>query len=120
MSEEVKLLISPHTDAARVVLEKILALSAELPRFNLVKGNVQSLNGNMVPDAFMESASVGIQRWSRLQIAGGVDAATLRDSYGYAMSYEPVVAEIFALARAFQKSVRAQRSKAAKAALDVY
>lgn len=43
----------------------------------------------------------GIQRWNRIQVAGGVDATTLPDTYGYAISYEPAVADIFALAFPF-------------------
>ena len=119
---ETKLMTSPHADGARVLLEKIRALRSEIPRFTVTAvADSRRLNGQSgVPDRFMESASVAVQGSPRLEQAAGVDASTLRDSYGYAISYDAVVQELFSLARAVAASIRVQRAEAALSALDVY
>ena len=113
---------SPHAEGAKALLDKIRALGAEIPRFtgpSAIDGR-RLANLLSVTDAFMESAGVAVQKSSRLQQAGGVDAATLRDSFGFAISYDAVVVELLALAQAVASSIRAQRAEAAASALDVY
>jgi len=39
-----------------------------------------------VPDAFVESAGASIDRSKRLETAAATDAATLRDSFGFALA----------------------------------
>ena len=114
---------SPHAEGAKALLEKIRALRAEIPRL-LVPAtgddprNFKGPSG--VPDAFMESASVAVQTWPRLEQAAGIDASTLRDAFGFAISYDAVVNELRALTRMVAHSLRVQRAEAAASALDVY
>jgi hypothetical protein len=60
------------------------------------------------------------QKSNRLEQAGGADATTLRDAYAYAISYEPIVQELLALAKFLAHSIRVQRNEAGLCALDVY
>ena len=76
------------------------------------------LNGVQVPEKFMESASAAVQNSSRLEQAGGADANTLRDAYAYAIAFDPVVEEIFALGKFVAHSIRVQREGGREAALD--
>jgi len=119
---EIKMMTSPHADEAKILLEKIRAFRAEIPRFTTdVPADGRTLSARTgVPDNFMESASVLVQGSARMATAAGIDATRLRDSYEYAISYEPVVQELAALTRFVAQSIRVQRGEAAGAALDVY
>lgn len=119
---EIKMMTSPHAVEAKVLLEKIRALRAEIPRFTTAApqdGRTLSAR-TAVPDNFMESASVLVQTSARMADAVGTDATTLRDSYAYAIAYEPVVQELAALTKFVAQSIRVHRGEAAAAALDVY
>lgn len=112
---------SPHAEGAKALIEKIRALRAEIPHFTTEGfGNGRLQNGSAVPEKFMESASAAVQASIRLENAGGADATTLRDAYAYAISYDPVVQEVFALAKFMAHSIRLQRVAAGSCALDVY
>ena len=119
---EITLMPSPHAEGAKALLEKIRALRAEIPRFNgpaaVDARRLAKLLG--VSDQFMEAASVAVQDSPRLEQAAGVDASTLRDSFGFAISYDAIVRELKALARDVANSIRVQRAEAAASALDVY
>lgn len=122
MSERT-LLPSPHAEGARNLIEKIRALRAEIPRLTLIlaEDDGRRLSARTgVPDSVLESASVAIQTSPRLESVAGMDAATLRDSYGFAIAYDPVVVELLSLARTVAHSIRLERAQAAAAALDVY
>jgi len=112
---------SPHAEAARVLIEKIRALRAEVPRFT-TEGldQARARNGQTVPEKFLESASAAVQSSNRLEVAGGADATSLRDAYAYAIAFDPVVEELLALGRFVANSVRVQRTEAGVCALDVY
>jgi hypothetical protein len=112
---------SPHTEAAKALIDKLRALREEIPRFT-TDGSADSRvnNGGLVPEKFLESASVAVQNSSRLEQAGGADANTLRDAYAYAIAFDPVVEEIFALGKFVAHTIRVQRSAAGVCALDVY
>lgn len=119
---EMNLLPSPHAEGAKVLLDKIRALRAEIPRLVLdapVDGRTLSARAS-IPDAFLEAASVAVQMLPRLEQAAETDAATVRDSYGFAISYDAVVQELMSLARLLASSIRLQRAEAAQSALDVY
>jgi hypothetical protein len=112
---------SAHAEAAKTIIEKILALRDEIPRFTiegLNDGRIQ--NGGQVPDRFLESASVAIQKSIRMEQAGGADANTLRDAYAFALAFDPVVQELRAFARFVAHTIRVQRTTAGVCALDMY
>lgn len=112
---------SQHTESAKAFMEKIRAIGAEFPRFTLEGlGNARAQNGGAVPEKFVESASVAVQKSIRLEQAGGVDATTLRDAYAYVIAFEPVVQELLALAQFVANTIRVQRNEAGLCALDVY
>ena len=113
---------SPHAEAAKALLEKIRALRAEIPRFvpEVQEETRLLVQKSLVPDPFMESASVSIQTFERLEQASGTDAATLRDAFGFALAYDPVVREVFDLARSMAHTIRVQRATAGESALDIY
>ena len=112
---------SPHAETAKAFIEKILAIGAEFPRFTLEGfGNARAQNGGAVPEKFVESASVAIQKSIRLENAAGTDATTLRDAYAYVIAFEPVVQELLALAQFLANTIRVQRNEAGLCALDVY
>ena len=119
---EITLMPSPHAVGAKALIDKIRALGAEIPRFagpSTVDGRrLSTLLGTS--DAFLESAGAAVQKSVRLEQAAGTDASTLRDSYGYAISYDAVVLELLSLARDVASSIRVQRAEAAASALDVY
>ena len=122
MSEKT-LMPSPHTEGARLLIEKIRALRAEIPRLTpiLAEDDGRRLSARRgVPDSVIESASVAIQTSPRLESVASMDAATLRDSYGFAIAYDPVVVELESLARTVAHSIRLERAQAGAAALDVY
>lgn len=114
---------SPHAEGAKALLDKLRAFRTEIPRF--VPDNpdeVRRLTAKAsVPDVFLESASVAIQLSPRLeQAAGPAEASTLRDAFGYAISYDAVVQELFSLARSMRHTIRVARAEAGASALDVY
>ena len=111
---------SPHAEGARVLIEKIRALRAEIPHFTTELVDGRALTGGVVPDRFLEATSAAIQNIERLEQAAGSDATTLRDAYAYALAYDPVVQELEALAQFVAHSVRVQRNAAGAVALDVY
>jgi len=113
---------SPHVEAAKSLLEKIRALRAEVPRFTPhVPAEVPKiLQKSIVPDDVLEAASVAVQTFPRLEEATRADAATLRDAYGLAIAYDPVVKELFAFARSVAYTIRVQRAEAGESALDIY
>jgi hypothetical protein len=112
---------SPHTESASSIIAKIRALRDEIPRFTIEGlGDGRSDAGGAVPEKFLESASAAVEKSVRLEHAGGADATTLRDAYAYALAFDPVVQELFALAKFVAHSIRVQRNAAGIAALDVY
>jgi hypothetical protein len=123
VSEKKNLMPSPHAEGARNLIEKIRALRAEIPRLTLIlaQDDGRRLSArNSVPDSVIESASVAVQTSPRLENVAGMDATTLRDSYGFAISYDAVVMELESLTRTVAHSIRLERAQAAAAALDVY
>jgi hypothetical protein len=113
---------SPHTEAAKLLLEKIRALRTEVPRFTPhVPAEVPKIQQkSLIPDDALEAASVAVQTFTRLEDATKADAATLRDAYGFAIAYDPVVKELFAFARSVAFTIRVQRAEAGESALDIY
>jgi len=111
---------SPHTESARILIEKIRSLRTEIPHFTTELVDGRALTGGLVPERFLESTSVAIQNNVRLEQAAGADATSLRDAYAYALAYDPVVQELLALAQFVAHSVRVQRNAAGICALDVY
>lgn len=113
---------SPHAEAAKNILDKLRAFRAEIPRF--VPDDPEQVRRlarqASVPDAFLEAASVAMQLTPRLEQAGAADAATLRDAFGYALAYDAVVQELYALARSMRHTIRVARAEAGASALDVY
>jgi hypothetical protein len=117
------LMPSPHAEGARILVEKIRALRAEIPRLVtiLAEDDARRLSARAgVPDSVLESASVAVEASPRLEGVIGVDATTLRDSYGFAISYDAVVTELESLTRTVAHSIRVERAQAAAAALDIY
>ena len=113
---------SPHVDAARTLLEKIRSLRSEVPRFtpHVPAEARKILQKSIIPDDVLEAASVAVQTFSRLEEATKADATTLRDAYGFALAYDPVVKELFAFARSVAYTIRVQRAEAGESALDIY
>jgi hypothetical protein len=73
-----------------------------------------------VSDAFIESAGASIDRSKRLESTAAIDAASMRDSTGFALAYEPAVVEAYAFARAVEHTIRVEKAKAGSSALDIY
>ncbi|HYK00562.1 MAG TPA: hypothetical protein VE974_02315 [Thermoanaerobaculia bacterium] len=113
---------APHADAARVLLEKIRSLQLEVPRMTtLAPEQTQRLSAaGRLPDVAIESATVQIERSSRLAIAANADAPSVRDAYAYSLAFGQVPKELRALARMIEHSVRVERARAGLAALDIY
>ena len=113
---------SPHAEAAKVFLDKIRALRAEIPRFEpeVPEEARKILQKSLVPDEAMEAASVSIQTFPDLEHASKTDAATLRDAFAYALAYGPVVQEARAFARSVAYTIKVQRAIAGASALDIY
>jgi hypothetical protein len=105
-----------------VLIDKINALREEIPRFTLEEKSLTKTlaRRSRVPDAGIELASVALQRSTRLEIAAGSDAPSLRDSYAFAHAYAPVVLVLLALARSVAHTIRLERAKAGVSALDIY
>jgi hypothetical protein len=121
MAEEV-IVPGPHAEGAKALLADIRALYAKMPRL-VAEGpeEAQKLaSAASVPDAFMESAGAAVDRSKRLEGAVAMDAATLRDTYGFALTYDAVVTEAYAFARAVEHTLRVQRATAGISALDIY
>jgi hypothetical protein len=113
---------SPHAEAAKALLDKIRALRTEVPRLipEIPEESKKLVPKAAVPDPFIESASVSIQAFARLETAADSDAATLRDAFAYAIAYDAVVQELFSFGRTMAHSIRVQRAKAGASALDIY
>jgi hypothetical protein len=113
---------APHADAARLLLEKIRALQAEVPRLTpfAPQATRRLVATARLSDVGIEAATVAIERSSRLAIAANADPASVRDAYSYALAYSQVVKELHALARTVAHTVRAERAFAGAAALDIY
>jgi hypothetical protein len=121
MAEET-IIPGPHVEGAKSLIEEIRALRAKVPRLALELPNEpQKLaSAASVPDAFVESAGAAIDRSKRLETVAETNAATLRDSFSFALAHDPVVMEAFAFARAVAHTIRVQRAKAGESALDIY
>jgi len=121
MSEEV-IVSGPHVEGAKALLAEIRALYAKIPRFVAeVPNEPQKLaSAASVSDAFVESAGASIDRSKRLETAAATDAASLRDSFGFALAYDSIVVEAYAFARAVAHTIRVQRATAGSSALDIY
>jgi len=112
---------SLHAEAAKAFIEKLRALRDEIPHFTTADfGDGRSQNGTLVPEKFMESASAAVQKSTRLEQAGGADATTLRDTYAFAIAFDPAVQEVIALGKFLAHTIRQQRTSASQCALDVY
>jgi len=121
MADEV-IVPGPHAEGAKALLGEIRALYAKIPRL-AIEGPDEPrklASKSSVPDGFVESAGVSIDRSKRLEAAAATDATTLRDSYGFALAYDAAVLEAFAFARAMAHTIRVQRAKAGESALDIY
>jgi len=121
MSED-KLMASPHAAEAKVLLEKIRALRAEIPRFTPDDLTApQRLNARAsYPNSILESAAVALDKSPRLRAAVGIAAIVLRDALGFAIAYGPCVRELLSLAKLMAHAIRVQRAKATAIALDTY
>lgn len=112
---------SPHAESAQILIDKIRTLRSEIPRLTTADlGDGRSLTAGAVPDRFVESASAAMQNNQRLEQIGGTDAATLRDAYAFALSFDPVVQELKALTLLVEHTIRLQRNEAGIVALDTY
>ena len=113
---------SPHADAAKVILDKLRALRAEIPGFvpNVPTEVRQFIATSSLPDPFLESASVSIQASTKLEQAASLDAATLRDAFAFAIAYDAIVQELASLSRAVKHTIRVARAEAGASALDIY
>lgn len=113
---------SPHAEAAKVLIDKIRSLRDDLPRFIPERhGQPRRLGASSrVTDAMLESTSVAVERSSRLEVAAGTDAASLRDSSAYVLAYTQVIKELVAMTRAVAHTVRTERARAGLSALDIY
>jgi len=119
---EKTLMPSPHAEGAKALLDKIRALRAEIPRLapaGPIDGRKTGAR-SLVSDMFLEAVSVLLEAFPRIAKAVGIDATALRDSYGFAMSYEPVVQELRTLTRLVWYSIRLERAEAVQNALDIY
>jgi hypothetical protein len=114
--------LSPHAEAARVLLEKIRALQSEFPRVAPIepKKTRRLVSQARLPEEGIEAATVEIERSPRLATAASADAPSLRDSYGYALAFGPVIKEMLAVARTGMHTIRVERARAGAAALDIY
>jgi hypothetical protein len=113
---------SPHAEAAKVLIDKIRSLREEIPRFVPEEKSLTPVlaRRGRVPDVGLELASVAIQRSPRLEIAAGSDAASLRDSFAFALAYMSVAKELQAMARGVLHTIRLERARAGMSALDIY
>jgi hypothetical protein len=113
---------APYADAAQALIQKIRALREEIPRFaEIVGGRRQRLGARArITDEGLQAASVAVARSSRLEIAAGTDAATLRDSYAYVLAFREVAREFAAMTRAVENTISMERSRAGASALDIY
>jgi hypothetical protein len=121
MSEEV-IVPGSHVEGAKSLLAEIRALYAKVPRL-ATEGPKEAQKlafSASVPDVFIESAGASIDSSKRLETTAATDAATLRDSFGFALAYDPVVVEAYAFARAVEHTIRVQRATAGDSALDIY
>jgi hypothetical protein len=114
------IVISPHTEQAKALVEKIRALRSEIPRFTPeVPGDVRTLStAASVSESFIESASASLPKSTMLEQAP--NAATLRDSFAFAVAFETAVTEANAFARAMSHTVRVAKATAGASALDIY
>ena len=111
---------SPHTERAKALVEKIRALREEIPRFT-AEGprDARTLAAAAsVNESFVESASASLPKSTML--ANAPNAATLRDSFAFAVAFETAVTEANAFARAMGHTVRAAKAAAGASALDIY
>ena len=111
-----------HVEGAKALIEKIRALAAEVPNFVIATPEESKRLATVagLDDAFLESAGVCIQTTPGFESASGVDQATMRDRYGFALAYEAAVPEAFAFARSLAHTCRVARAAAAGNALDIY
>lgn len=121
MAKPVNGSVSSHVDDAKVLLDKIRALRAEIPRFQPAPADARlGVALSSVPGPVIESASVAIEGFAQLERAALGDALVLRDASGYAQAYEALVVEFNALGRSMAYSIRLQQAEAARSALDIY
>jgi hypothetical protein len=113
---------APYADAAQALIAKIRALRDEIPRFIEPREGQREVLGAKarVTDEGLQAASVAVARSSRLEIAAGTDAASLRDSFAYVLAFREVAREFAAMTRAVEHTINVERSRAGMSALDIY
>ncbi|MGZ5445590.1 MAG: hypothetical protein ACXW5U_28070 [Thermoanaerobaculia bacterium] len=117
-----EVLPSPHAEAAKALIDQIRALRAAIPRLTpeSPKDAKALASTASLSEQFLESASASTQTSSMLEAASGTNAATLRDSFGFALAYGAALTEANALTRAIAHTLRVARATAGASALDIY
>ena len=112
----------PYADAAKVLIDKIRSLRDDIPRFTEQPDGRRPQFGakTRLTDESLEAASAAVGRSSRLEVAAGTDAPTLRDSYAYVLAYREVARELAAMTRAVEHTLRVEQARAGASALDIY
>jgi hypothetical protein len=113
---------APYAEAAQALINKIRALRDEIPRFSEPRDGQREVLGAKarVTDESLQAASVAVGRSTRLEIAAGTDAASLRDSFAFVLAFREVAREFAAMTRAVENTINIERSRAGASALDIY
>lgn len=117
---EKEVIPSPHIETAKALVGKIRALRDEIPRVTLEtpRGARSLVNAASVSEAFVEAAGASMQKSPMLE--NTPNAATLRDSFAFALAYETVLTEAKAFVLACEHTIRAAKASAGMSALDIY
>jgi hypothetical protein len=112
-----------HTEAAQARIQEIRAMRQQIPNFVFpaAAGDGRKLSAAAsVPSQFVEMTAVAVKNNVALVRGGGSDPSQSRDLLSYADAYEPVAAELDALAQFVRHSVAAARNKVGTDALTTY
>jgi hypothetical protein len=116
------LVAGPYTAAAQAYIDQLRAMRPQIPNFTFApsKPISKSLIANAsVPDAFVETVSVGINNAPRLAV-DGANAELLRDLMFRAVAFAAVEDELGATKAATHHTVTEARHQAGTIALFVY
>jgi hypothetical protein len=117
-------LMADYRETAQERIEELRAFRERIPRFAIPPRHAARralVRVSSLPPEFIEGTAVAMKNNAELSPSGeGGGPEEIRDLMRYAEAYEPVAAEVEALAHFLRYSIALARSKAGHAALTTY
>ena len=113
---------SPHSEAARALLQQIRAIQESTGSTTMIDSALQrKLNAlSAVSDELIESAAVVLDAHPQIAITAETSSAQLRDAIAYSLAYRPLVDELRLSATKLMQKITAVRAEAGIQSFKIY